>query len=238
MTDRNDQDTPKGIYLDRVVLTIEVENRHAGSVINYVRDKCQAQVMENYPSPRDLWSEDSQFTREEWQADVAQGCTNLGYWAWVAHAKNVLEDTAAGNDAGKDGDATSILSLATEVYGLLKEHTESFEADNIGSDGLYLVGAILKDEQCEWPPGRPILSILRDHLPAGHAVFKYVVEQLEPPPATATRTLPCGHTTTDAADGCGHQKHEDHLICKCCHRCNESLDDDDLCTDCGGKIED
>ena len=66
MTDSNDQDTPEGIYLDRVVLTIEVERSHTGSVINYVRDKHQAQVMENYPSPRDLWSEDSQFTRDEW----------------------------------------------------------------------------------------------------------------------------------------------------------------------------
>lgn len=238
MTDRDDQDTPEGIYLDRVILTIEVENRHAGSVINYLRRKHHAQVMENYPSPRDVWSEDRQFTRDEWRADVTQGDTNLGYWAWVAHAKNVLEDSAASDTADQDDGANSILQLAADVYGLLKEHTESFAADDIGSDGLYLVGAILKDEQCEWPPDRPILKILREHLPAGHAVFKYIVEQLEPSPATAARTLPCGHTTTDAADECQHQRHEDHLICKCCHRCNESLDDDDLCTDCGGKIED
>ena len=139
MTDSNDQDTPEGIYLDRVVLTIEVENRHAGSVINYVRDKHHAQVMENYPSPRDLWSEDSQFTRDEWRADVTQGDTNLGYWAWVAHNKDVLENTASSNTPDKDGHANSIVQLAAEVYLLLRKQTESFETDNIGADGLYLV---------------------------------------------------------------------------------------------------
>ena len=229
MTDSNDQDTPEGIYLDRVVLTIEVERSHTGSVINYVRDKHQAQVMENYPSPRDLWSEDSQFTRDDWQADVTQGDTNLGYWAWVAHAKNVLEDSAASDTSGQDGGANSILQLATEVYGLLKEHTESFEADDIGSDGLYLVGAIMKDEKCEWPSERPIVTLLKAHLPADHPIFKHI---------DIVRTLTCGHTTTDAADECQHQQHEDHLICECCHRCHESLSDADLCTDCGGKIED
>ncbi|MFI5379019.1 MAG: hypothetical protein ACHRHE_06975 [Tepidisphaerales bacterium] len=235
MTDITPHDTPENIYLDRVILTIDVENRHAGSVINDVREKYQAQVMENYPSPRDVWSQDSQFTRVEWQADVTHGNTNLGYWAWVEHSRNVLEDPTANNHPEKDGDARSILSLAAEVYGLLREHTESFEMDDIGADGLYLLGAILQDEQCEWPDGRPILRILREHLPAGHPVFKYVTEQLEPPPPIAMRTLRCGHTTTDETDECQHQKHEDCLICSCCGRCHESLDDDDLCRDCGGK---
>ena len=229
MTDSTPQDNPEGIYLDRVILTIEVQKSHAGSVISDVRDKYQAQVMENYPSPRDLWSEDSQFTREEWQADVAQGCTNLGYWAWVAHARNVLEDSTAGDDPGEHGDATSLLSLAAEIYDLLKEKTESFEEDDLGSDGLYLVGAILKGDMCEWPADRPIVKLLKEHLPANHPIFKYI---------DIVRTLTCGHTTTDAADECQHQRHEDHLICSCCGRCHESLDDDDLCTDCGGTIED
>ncbi|MGA2496820.1 MAG: hypothetical protein ABSH20_03720 [Tepidisphaeraceae bacterium] len=84
--------------------------------------------------------------------------------------------------------ANSTLQLAVEVYRLLREQTESFEMDDIGADGLYLVGAILMGEQCEWPQGRPILKLLRAHLPAGHPVFRYIAEPF--PPAHPI-VLPC-----------------------------------------------
>ena len=121
------------------------------------------------------------------------------------------------------------LSLIGELYDVLFAKAESFEDDHLGADGLYLVGAIVKDGKCEWPADRPIVMLLKEFLPAEHPIHGYI---------DIGRVLECSHTTTDAADECQHQRHEDHLICSCCGRCNESLDDDDLCTDCGGKIED
>lgn len=37
---------------------------------------------------------------------------------------------------------------------------------------------------------------------------------------------------------CEHKPNEDCLICRICGECKESLDEDDVCTECGGKDED
>ncbi len=31
---------------------------------------------------------------------------------------------------------------------------------------------------------------------------------------------------------CAHQGHEDHMLCRICGRCGESLNDDDVCREC------
>lgn len=39
----------------------------------------------------------------------------------------------------------------------------------------------------------------------------------------------------DPYANCGHDSHEDHLICAECGRCDESLDEDDVCDECRRK---
>jgi len=36
-------------------------------------------------NPADVWGNDEAFGREDWQLEVANGDTNLGYWDWVRH---------------------------------------------------------------------------------------------------------------------------------------------------------
>lgn len=43
------------------------------------------------------WTEDANWPRSEWQQDVANGDTQLGYWPWVAH--NAESTRATGSDA-------------------------------------------------------------------------------------------------------------------------------------------
>jgi hypothetical protein len=38
---------------------------------------------------RDLWGEDKSYPRDAWQYDVAENATNLGYWEWVEHQKEI-----------------------------------------------------------------------------------------------------------------------------------------------------
>ena len=44
-------------------------------------------VVDAYPAPDDLWSEDPDCPRRDWQNQVFKGDTNLGYWQWVQHEK-------------------------------------------------------------------------------------------------------------------------------------------------------
>jgi hypothetical protein len=121
-------------------------------------------------------------------------------------------------------------NLIDDLVDAVIGNTESIEVDNIGADAFYLVGAISHNSYCEWNANRPIAKILKDHLPANHPIHSYV-KVIQP------RKLKCGHNTYDETDDCQHSKHEDHLVCTCCGRCNESLDSNDLCVDCGGKVE-
>jgi len=43
-----------------------------------------------------LWSEYTDFPRCDWQYDVANGDTNLGYWDWVEHQLEFMEDEEDG----------------------------------------------------------------------------------------------------------------------------------------------
>lgn len=35
----------------------------------------------------DVWGEDDNYPRQDWQFEVSNGDTNLGYWDWVMHQK-------------------------------------------------------------------------------------------------------------------------------------------------------
>ena len=64
--------------------------------------------------------------------------------------------------------------LAKEVYDTLYRGSQSFEEDNIGSDTAYLLGAILKNEKCEWDAPRPFIRLLSDMFKGNHAVWNYI----------------------------------------------------------------
>jgi hypothetical protein len=71
--------------------------------------------------------------------------------------------------------------LARTVYEVVLGATGSFEDDRIGADLAYLLGAILKGNQCEWPEDRPLVRLLREHFPPQHALWQYIeVEEEEP----------------------------------------------------------
>jgi hypothetical protein len=40
----------------------------------------------------DVWGEDAEFPRRDWQYQVANGDTNEGYWDWVDHEREVRAD--------------------------------------------------------------------------------------------------------------------------------------------------
>jgi len=65
-------------------------------------------------------------------------------------------------------------SLAVDVYECVLRETESFEEQGIGADLAYLMGAILKDNLCEWPESCPLLQLLRQHYPPEHPIWRHV----------------------------------------------------------------
>ena len=69
-------------------------------------------------------------------------------------------------------------ALAFDVYMRAYEATESFEAENVGSDLAYLMGAILSPhaESVLWgkSEGLAILKILRQACPPKHKVWSFI----------------------------------------------------------------
>jgi hypothetical protein len=69
----------------RRIVVVEVDepydNQFAGLPGN-------TRVVESYPSPDDVWGEDSTWPRDEWKDAVNNNATTLGYWAWVEHEKD------------------------------------------------------------------------------------------------------------------------------------------------------
>ena len=52
---------------------------------------------------------------------------------------------------------------------------ESLEQDDyVGPDLAYLLGAILNDTGCAWPPDRAIVTILRQHFPDDSPVHRFI----------------------------------------------------------------
>lgn len=73
-------------------------------------------------------------------------------------------------------DATARLALLREVYDVVSAGVESFEHDDmVGPDLAYLLGALLKESCCEWPPSRRIIQLLRDAFAPEHPVWAFCV---------------------------------------------------------------
>jgi hypothetical protein len=80
-----------------------------------------------------------------------------------------------------DHDATLVASTR-EVYAVVHEAVESFdEDDQVGPDLAYMLGAMLRGTSCARPADRPLVRILRESLPPGHAVWDHVDIDKEAP---------------------------------------------------------
>jgi len=49
---------------------------------SYKRRKQMADII-------NIWGEDKEYPRSAWKYDVANDATNLGYWEWVEHQKEM-----------------------------------------------------------------------------------------------------------------------------------------------------
>lgn len=55
-------------------------------------------LIDEFKAERGLWAEYPDYPRKDWQHEVMDGCTNLGYWKWVEQA---IESDAIGARLGK-----------------------------------------------------------------------------------------------------------------------------------------
>jgi hypothetical protein len=70
----------------------------------------------------------------------------------------------------------ALLVSLREVYDTVHDAAESFESEElVGADLAYLLGAMLKGTSCAWPADRPIVTLLKQSLPAAHPVWAHVV---------------------------------------------------------------
>ena len=73
------------------------------------------------------------------------------------------------------------VKLALAAYESAIVGAESFEEEHLGADLAYLMAAILKDGQCEWPADRAIVRVLKLRLTKVNreAIFKHIrIEKL------------------------------------------------------------
>ena len=68
------------------------------------------------------------------------------------------------------------VKLALAAYDAAIVGAESFEEQNIGADLAYLMAAILKGGQCEWPEDRAIIRVLKLRMNKINklAIFKHI----------------------------------------------------------------
>lgn len=52
-----------------------------------VEDGIEGEAKEIRSEPGDLHGEDSKYPKSDWQYEVSNGDTRLGYWDWVSHQK-------------------------------------------------------------------------------------------------------------------------------------------------------
>jgi hypothetical protein len=69
--------------------------------------------------PEDLWGEDKSYPRAEWQAEVANGDTQLGYWEWARHQRDANEPVGEGR--GYKPNAKVLYLLITDCNGWVSE---------------------------------------------------------------------------------------------------------------------
>ena len=73
------------------------------------------------------------------------------------------------------------LQLLRELYETVHNETESFEQEDVGADLAYLMGAVLEDSHCRWEADRPLVRLLRKHLPVSHVAWEYIHIETEEP---------------------------------------------------------
>jgi hypothetical protein len=73
------------------------------------------------------------------------------------------------------------LQLLRELYETAHNETESFEQEDVGADLAYLMGAVLEDSHCSWEADRPLVRLLREHLPSSHAAWEFIHIETEEP---------------------------------------------------------
>lgn len=66
------------------------------------------------------------------------------------------------------------LQLLRDLYEVVFNETESLEAEDIGADLAYLMGAVLKDSCCDWDAERPLVQLLREQFPGRHPVWRFI----------------------------------------------------------------
>jgi hypothetical protein len=91
--------------------------------------------------------------------------------------------------AKDDKDAVARLALIREVYERLLSATDSFEAENVGSETVYLLGAVATDTKggYEPEPDSALYKLLDQVFAPVHPVFAYV----ERPPVITPVTVSC-----------------------------------------------
>ena len=91
------------------------------------------------------------------------------------------------------------IALLREVYAAVTGSVESLEHDDrVGPDLAYLLGAIFNDTGCAWPPDRAIISILREHFPDDHPIYRFIDIESESPatPEDSATNLPTSEEPT------------------------------------------
>jgi hypothetical protein len=83
------------------------------------------------------------------------------------------------------------MHLAIQVYDLVFQESDSFEMADVGADLAYLLGAILKGTQCEWPHDRPIVQLLHEHMELS-PVWNYITIEAQPHSPLKPLALNCG----------------------------------------------
>lgn len=79
--------------------------------------------------------------------------------------------------------------LAKDFYIFLFKATTSFELKDIGSDGLYALGAILTDGTCDFEKSRTIVKLLQYGFASDHPLWRYV-KIVEPTMSTEAEISP------------------------------------------------
>ena len=68
----------------------------------------------------------------------------------------------------------ALAETALEVYEHMVAASDSFEADDIGADLAYLMGALLREGYCVWPKTRPIIALLMEKYHDSHPIWGYI----------------------------------------------------------------
>lgn len=84
--------------VDAQVLTV-LYNRLGKVEEEIEQAKAAEQAQTRATGVDDVWGEDPEYPRKDWQYEVGNGDTNLGYWEWAAHEKEIAAEDHDVNDS-------------------------------------------------------------------------------------------------------------------------------------------